>query len=291
MNRRTRIGPAEGMRGSMQAQGSQAAGVNGTKPLLLALALAVAVMAPQRAALAMSVDLGVASGFAVLAGSGMTITGPTSVTGDIGTYPTPAITGMANLILAGVDRTADTATMLKAKTALVNAYNSAAGRTPTTLYGAVFDLGERTLDAGVYNGSSSLGITGTLTLDAHGDPNAVWIFQAGSTLIAEVGSKVVLVNGAQAANVFWQVGSSATLKTDAYFTGSILALTSITLNNGATVNGRVLAQNGAVTFDSNIVMVPEGNTLQLLGLGIVALVAFKRRRFSGDTTSGAQTPR
>ena len=251
--------------------------MNETKQILTGLAFAVTLIALQRDAMAMSVDLGSASGFAVLAGSGVTITGPTTITGDMGTFPTATITGLANLVLAGVNH-ADDAIAQQAKVDLSAAYNSAAGRTPTTLYGAIFDLGEQTLSAGVYNSTASFGITGNLTLDAHGDPNAVWIFQAGSTLTAEVGSKVILINGAQAANVFWQVGSSATLKTDAYFVGSILALTSITLNSGATVDGRVLAQNGAVTFDSNVLTVPEGGTLQLLGLGMAALAAFGRNR-------------
>ena len=284
MNTRTRTGPATGATGSIQTHGSCATGMNGTKRLLMGLAFAVAVMVPQRYAMAASVNLGAASGFAVLAGSGMTITGPTTVTGDIGTYPTPAITGMANLVLNGTDYTSDSTTMLNAKNALGAAYTDAAGRTPTTLYGAVFDLGEQTLHAGVHNSTGSFGITGTLTLDAQGDANAVFIFQAGSTLTAEVGSRVVLLNGAQAKNVFWQVGSSATLKTDAYFTGSILALTDISLGTHATVDGRVLAQNGAVTFISNTInSVPEGGTLQLLGLGIVALIAFKRGRPSCAT--------
>ena len=255
--------------------------MNGTKQMLTGLAFAVAVIALQRDVMAMSVDLGTASGFAVLAGSGVTVTGPTSITGDMGTFPTATIAGLANLVLAGVNH-ADDAIAQQAKADLSAAYTSAAGRTPTTLYGAIFDLGEQTLSAGVHNSTGSFGITGTLTLDAHGDPNAVWIFQAGSTLTAEVGSKVILINGAQAANVFWQVGSSATLKTDAYFTGSVLALTSITLNSGATVDGRVLAQNGAVTFDSNVVTVPEGGTLQLLGLGMAALAAFGRKRRPAD---------
>jgi hypothetical protein len=263
------------------------------KRRLAGIALALAVMCPMRAAIAMSVDpviLGTASGFAALAGSGISFAGsaPTTLHGDIGGVPSASITGMANLLLDGVNH-ADDAVAQNARGALLTAYNDAAGRTPTTLYGAVFDLGERTLDPGVYNGSSSFGITGTLTLDAGGDPNAVWIFQAGSTLTLATGSRIVLVGGAQAANVFWQVGSSATLGTDAYFVGSLLALTSITLNTGATAEGRMLALNGAVTFDNNVLTVPEPGTFHLLVIGLSAL-AIAGRRFKASEKGSEAVP-
>ena len=141
------------------------------------------------------------------------------------------------------------------------------------------------MGAGVYGDSSSLFLSGTLTLDAHGDPNAVFIFQAGSTLITASGSHILLTGGAQAANVFWQVGSSATLGTDTDFVGNILAFESITLQTGATVTGRTLADNGAVTLDHNTITgsfpnvpgVPDaGSTILLLGLGVASLVALRR---------------
>ena len=262
-----------------QTRTSQPLGVKGSKSFFIGLALAGALISAHYNAMAMSVDLGTAAGFAVLAGSGITSAGATTITGNIGTYPTPTLTGPI-LILSGTDYTADTSVMQQAKSDLSAAYSDAAGQTVSTLYGATFDLGGNTLEAGVYKVTESFGITGTLTLDAQNNPDAVWIFNAGSTLTAATGSKVVLLNGAQAGNVFWLVGSSATLQTDAYFTGSILALTSITLNTGATVDGRVLAQNGAVTFDNNIVIVPECGTVQLLGIGLMTLAAFQRRRFS-----------
>jgi hypothetical protein len=112
------------------------------------------------------------------------------------------------------------------------------------------------LSPGVYQTSSAMALTGTVTLDGGGDADAVFIFQAGSTLISASGSTVLLENGAQACNVFWQVGSSATLGTTSNFAGTILALTSATLNTGATLQGRVLARNGAVTLDSNTITVP-----------------------------------
>jgi len=259
---------------------------NGTRRILSGLALALAVMCPSRDAAAMSVDpviLGSASGFAALAGSGITFagSGPTTIQGDIGGVPSASITGLANLLLDGVNHAND-AVAQSAHGALLSAYNDAAGRTATTLYGAVFDLGGQTLAPGVHNGSSSLEVTGVLTLDAGGDPTAVWIIQAGSTLTLASGSQIVLAGGAQAQNVFWQVGSSATLGTDAYFVGSLLALTSITLNTGADVDGRMLALNGAVTFDNNALTVPEASTIQLLGLGL-AVLAGVRRRFKASS--------
>jgi len=128
----------------------------------------------------------------------------------------------------------------------MTAYNDAAARTPAATVSG--DLGGRTLTAGVYKSASSLGLTGALTLDAQGNPNAVFIFQAGSTLTTASGSHVNLINGAQPCNVFWQIGSSATLGTSSVLSGNILALTSISIDNGVTVLGRALARNGAVTL-------------------------------------------
>ena len=199
-----------------------------------------------------SVNLGTANSFAVLAGAGITNTGPTTITGDVGTFPTTSETGFGSVTLIGTNHGGDAVTQ-QAKTDLITAYNDAAGRLPATAVAG--DLGGLTLVPGVYKSTSSLGITGTLTLDAQGAPNAVFIFQIGSTLITASGSNVNLINGAQACNVFWQVGSSATLGTNSTFTGNILALTSITATTGATVNGRLLARNGAVTLDTNTITI------------------------------------
>lgn len=203
-----------------------------------------------------TVGLGTADSFAVLAGSGITITGPTTITGDIGTYPTPAITGFSNVTLTGTNHAGDAVTQI-AKSDLLTAYNDAAGRTVDVTYTGGFDLVGLTLTSGVYNDASSLFLSGTLTLDAQGNPDAVWIFQAGSTLITASDSLVNLINGAMACNVFWQVGSSATLGTNSDFAGTILALTSISLTTGATVEGRALARNGAVTMDTNSFTLPD----------------------------------
>ena len=251
----------------------------GARRILLGLVFAVAATCLHQEAKAVEiVNLGSAADFAVLAGTGITIASATTITGDIGTYPTPTITGSQYLVLNGVNHAGDAVTQT-AKDDLGNAYADAAGRTERTVLGAAYDLGGQTLTSGVYYGSSSFGITGTLTLDAAGDPNAVWIFQAGSTLITAADSMVTLINGAQASQVFWQVGSSATLGANSEFAGSVLALDSITLSAGATVAGRVLARNGAVTLDGNTVQVPEPGTVLLLGSVLVALSASRRRLF------------
>lgn len=138
-----------------------------------------------------------------------------------------------------------------AKAALTTAYLDAAGRSGGAELAQ--ELGGQTLVAGVYK-STALGLTGDLTLDAQGNPDAVFIFQISSTLITGSGSKVILANGAKGCNVFWQVGSSATLGTNSVFKGNIMALTSIALTTGAELEGRALARNGAVTLDTNTLL-------------------------------------
>jgi hypothetical protein len=210
-------------------------------------------LASAAGAAARPVPLGTADSFAVLAGSGITNTGATVITGDVGTFPTTTITGLNLLVIHGKNHAGDAVTQ-GAKTDLVTAYDTAAGKGPTTPITA--DLGGQTLVPGVYNSGSSIGLTGTLTLDAKGNRNAAFIFQAGSDLTTASASNVKLVNGAQACNVYWQVGSSATLGTGSHLRGTIIALTSITLTTGATVDGRVLARNGAVTLDTNTITKP-----------------------------------
>lgn len=220
-------------------------------PLVLTVLAAMFFLSlGQALATATRVNLFTADGFAVLSGAGITNTGATTITGDVGTYPTTTQTGFGSVTITGTNHTGDAVTQ-GAKTDLVTAYDNAAGQGPTTPI--VADLGGQTLNPGVYNSGSSIGLTGTVTLDAAGDKNAVFIFQAGSTLTTASSSRVSLINGAQECNVFWQIGSSATLGTSTSFVGNIMALTSITLNSGATVIGRVLARNGAVTLDTNTI--------------------------------------
>jgi hypothetical protein len=194
-----------------------------------------------------AVLLGTADSFAVLAGSGITNTGPTSITGDVGTFPTSDMTGFDSVTLDGEDHGDDAVTQ-QAKVDLVTAYDQAAGTGPTTAVAT--ELGGLTLTPGVY-GNETLGITGTLTLDTLGDPHAVFIFQADTTLITATDSEVVVLGGGEACNVFWQVGSSATLGTRSHLVGSVLAAMSITATTEATVQGRLLALDGAVTLDTN----------------------------------------
>lgn len=219
----------------------------------IGLTASVAVLAVAQTALAAPspVGLGTAGGFAVLAGETITNTGPTTITGDVGLHPGSAVTGFASVTLHGSQHVAD-GVALQAKNALVTAYNDAAGRTPATTIAT--ELGGQSLKSGVYNSTAgTFGVTGTLTLDAEGNSHAVFIFQAASTLISAPGSSVSLINGATACNVFWQVGSSATLDTTTRFKGTIMALTSIALKTGATLEGRALARNGEVTMDSNVI--------------------------------------
>lgn len=227
-----------------------------------------------------SVNLGTAANFAVLAESGITNTGATTINGDVGTFPTTSITGFETVTLIGINHVGDAVTQ-QAKTDLVTAYDDAAGRTPTQFYTQAFELGGLTLTNGIYNTTASFGLTGNLTLDAQGNPGAVWIFQAGSTLITASGSSVILLGGAQAGNIFWQVGSSATLGTGTHFAGNILALTSITLETGATIEGSALARNAAVVLDANSITraVPEPSTWAAAALlaGGAALMRWRKR--------------
>jgi hypothetical protein len=144
-----------------------------------------------------------------------------------------------------------------AQAALAVAFGDAVSRTTNPINVDAADLGGRTLAPGLYKSASTIGITGTLTLDGPG----VYIFQVGSALTVNTGAQVVLTNGATSANVFWQVGSSATIGTAASFKGTIMAYASITLVSGATVEGRALAMHAAVTMDSNNVTVPLANVV------------------------------
>lgn len=199
--------------------------------------------------------LGTAESFAVLAGSEVTNTGATVVSGDLGVSPGTAVSGFPpGQVNNGTQHVAD-AVALQAQNDLTTAYLQAANSpTDTDLTGT--DLGGLTLIPGVYEDTSDMQLTGTVTLDAEGDPNAVFIFKAGSSLTTASGSSVNLINGASPCNVFWQVTSSAVLGTGTDFVGTVMALTSASLNTGADVVGRVLARNAAVTLDTNVITAP-----------------------------------
>ena len=197
--------------------------------------------------------LGQAGSFAVLGASAVTNTGPTVVTGDLGIWPNTAssITGFPPGIVNGATHPGD-AVAQQAQTDVTAAYNNLAGQACSTgndLTGT--DLGGLTLTPGVYCFSTSAQLTGTLTLDAQGNSAAVFVFQIGSTLTTASASRVLVINGGSSCNVFWQIGSSATLGTTTAFAGNILALADITLNTGVVAPGRALARTGAVTLDTN----------------------------------------
>jgi uncharacterized repeat protein (TIGR02543 family) len=205
------------------------------------------------------INLNSASSFAILAGSAITNVGPSVITGNIGESPGTAVTGFTGLdTITGTIFTSSVAAA--AQTDLSNAYGIAAGLTAGAITKSG-ELGGQTLVPGLYTSGSSFAITtGNLTLDAQGDPSAVWVFQMPSSLTVgtvALGSSVVFKNGVgNANNVYWQVGSSATIYPSSVVVGNILALTSITLNSSATLNGRALAENGAVTLNTGTITTP-----------------------------------
>jgi hypothetical protein len=194
------------------------------------------------------VNLATATPFAVLAGTTVTNTESSTISGDLGVDPGSAVTGFPpGIVEPPLTTYAADSVALGAQNDLTTAYKQAAGEGPPTQEGA--DLTGLTLTPGVYDTSSdgALGLTGALTLNGEDDPNAVFIFQTGSNLTAGTSSTVSLIGGASACNVFWQVGASATLNGPT-FVGTVMALTTITVGSGVTVDGRVLARNGEVTL-------------------------------------------
>src|SRR5688572_323437 len=201
-----------------------------------------------------TVSLAGSSGLAVLAGSAVTSTGATTITGDLGLSPGTSVGGFPPGILNGTLHIND-AIANQAKLDLTVAYNDAAGRTSTGMVTLSGNIGGLTLTPGLYKSTSSLAISsGDLTFDARGNANAVFIIQIASTLTVTSGRQVILSGGAKASNIFWQVGSSATFGTTSVFKGTIMALQSISFSTGATLDGKALARNGAVTFQGNTIV-------------------------------------
>jgi hypothetical protein len=248
-----------------------------TRSLAGALTIAFVVGCSGQVLAATTVSLGTSGNFAILANSAITDIPTSVIKGDVGLSPaagsfyTGLTTGQVAGTIYAVDSTGpagsvnNPALLTAAQNDLTTAYIDAAGRTPTNTFVAGDNqLGGKTLTPGVYafGAASSAAITAAspLTLDAQGDPNAIFIFQASSTLVTASGSVVKLINGAQACNVYWQVGSSATLGTNSTFVGTIMALTSATLTTGVNVSGRVLARNGAVTIDAATISRPACTT-------------------------------
>jgi Ice-binding-like len=217
--------------------------------LLLLGSLSTLIFASSAMGAAATVGLGTAESFSVLAGSTIENTGSTTMSGDLGLSPGSSVTGAPH-VLGGTHE--DDAVAIGAKTALTTAYNDAASRESSGSAGT--DLASQSFTPGVYTASSSLLLSsGTVTLNAQGNPNAVFIFQVKEALTTSSNTSVSLVNEAKACNVFWQIGSSATLGTGTHFVGTIMAKASITANSAATIEGRLLAETGAVTLENNTI--------------------------------------
>ena len=209
---------------------------------------------PVQTIVQVTVSLAGASNLAILAGSSITNTGATTITGDLGLNPGTSVGGFPPGILNGVQHINDNIAT-QAKLDLTAAYNDAAGRTSTDIVTLSGNIGGLTLTPGLYKSTSSLAISsGDLTFDAKGNADAVFIIQIASTLTTTSGRKVILSGGALASNIFWQVGSSATFGTTSVFKGTILAMQSITFNTGATLDGRALARTGGVTMAGNTIV-------------------------------------
>jgi uncharacterized repeat protein (TIGR01451 family) len=228
------------------------------------IVVGVVGMQSASAAIVPTVGLGTATSFALLAGTQITDTGSSTVSGDVGVSPATGvppgteISGLPGSQPTNGARHVVDGVAAQAQADLTTAYNDAAGRTLATPVGAAIGAGGpgQTLGPGVYNASSALLLTGTVNLDAQNNPNAVFIFQVGSQLTTATNSTVALINGASACNVFWQVGSTAALGSNTTFVGTIMALTSATLGNAVTVDGRVLVRNAELTLINDTITRP-----------------------------------
>lgn len=211
---------------------------------------------PVQTTVQVSVPLSGTSNFAILAGSAITSTGATTITGDIGLSPGTSIGGFPPGILTGTQHINDNAAN-QAKLDLTVAYNNLTERTCTDIVTLSGNIGGLTLTPGLYKSTSTLSISsGDLTLDAKGNADAIFIFQIASSLTTTSGRQVILTGGALASNIYWQVGSSATFGTTSVFKGNVLASQSITFNTGATLNGRALTSIGGVTMAGNAIVKP-----------------------------------
>ncbi|HUW87235.1 MAG TPA: ice-binding family protein [Candidatus Paceibacterota bacterium] len=215
------------------------------------VATTLMVIATPVASAATAISLGQANNFAVLAGGGISNTGATTIQGDLGIYPTVTYSDSGTLSLSGSYHFGD-ATAIAAKTDLATAYSLAVVAAPASVFTA--DLGGQTLVPGIYTNPTGLGVTGTLTLDAQGNPNAVFILQTPMSLNTAASSQVNIVNGGQACNVFWQVGTTTTLGANSDFKGTILTNSNFTGGANAKVLGRILSLGGSVALNANSII-------------------------------------
>ncbi len=212
------------------------------------------IVIPLQSTVQSPIAMGAAANLAILAGSAVSNTGATVITGDLGLSPGTSVGGFPPGILNGTLHIND-AIATQAKMDLTAAYNNAAGRTATDIVTLSGNIGGLTLTPGLYKSTSSLAISsGDLTFDAKGNANAIFIIQIASSLTTTSGRKVFLAGGASASNIFWQVGSSATFGTTSAFKGTVMAMQSITFNTGATLNGRALARSGAIVMAGNTIV-------------------------------------
>jgi hypothetical protein len=212
------------------------------------------VVIPAQAVTMPAVALGGAANFAVLAGSAVTSTGATNVTGDLGLSPGTSVGGFPPGIMVGTIRINDVLAT-QAKLDATAAYNDLAGRTSTDIVTLSGNIGGLTLTPGLYKSTSTLSVSsGDVTFDAKGNASAVFIIQIASSLTTTSGRKVILAGGALASNIYWQVGSSATFGTTTVFKGTVIAMQSITFNTGATLDGRALARTAGVTMSGNTIV-------------------------------------
>jgi hypothetical protein len=251
----------------------------------VAVVACMAFAAIPAAAQAAPVDLGTVTPFVVLGGQAVTNTGPSVLNGSLGVAPGTALSGFGlPAVVNGATHDND-AVAAQAQLDLTTAYDAAAGQA-TTADLSTQDLGGMTLTPGAYNFSSAAQLTGPLILDAQGDASAQFVFKIGTQLTTAPASSVVLIGGASPCNVFWQVGSSATLGSTTAFQGNLMALSSISLQNAASVTGRLLARNGQVSLINNVLDGSACNTDTTTGSTFPAAAAAT----PGATTPAATTP-